>query len=144
MRTIQLKKTAAPVRTMSTQVTLTLPDGLFERAQNWAARMGQPLDCVLTQAIESSLAPLGSGGADTRPVAQWTEEEVLAAADLQMTPTDDQRMSQLLGDQQARRLNAAEQTELSALMTTYQDGLLRKAQAVAEAVRRGLREPVRP
>lgn len=65
-------------------------------------------------------------------------------ADLQMDPAQDQRLSTLLDQQQARQLRAEERVELVALMQVYQEGLLRKAQALAEAVRRGLREPLTP
>ena len=46
--------------------------------------------------------------------------------------------------QQAQKLSVPEQTELLALMQVYQEGLLRKAQALREAVRRGLRPPLEP
>jgi hypothetical protein len=50
----------------------------------------------------------------------------------------------LLQKQQERALSAAEQTELVMLMQVYQQGVLRKAQALHEAVRRGLRTPLEP
>jgi hypothetical protein len=37
-----------------------------------------------------------------------------------------------------------ERSEMLALMQVYAEGLLRKAQALREAVRRGLREPLEP
>jgi hypothetical protein len=41
-------------------------------------------------------------------------------------------------------LSDTERGELLTLMQVYQEGLLRKAQALHEAVRRGLREPPAP
>lgn len=61
-----------------------------------------------------------------------------------MSATDDDRLSQLLSDQQSASLTAAEQAELTALMQVYQEGLVRKAEALSESVRRGLRGPVQP
>ncbi len=78
------------------------------------------------------------------PIAGWTEEEVLAAADLEMPAEDDRRLSELLHRQQGGVLTGPEQVELSALMLAYQEGLLRKAQGLSEAVRRGLREALGP
>ena len=46
--------------------------------------------------------------------------------------------------QQEGQLSDTERSELISLMQLYQDGLLRKAQALREAVRRGLREPLEP
>jgi hypothetical protein len=61
-----------------------------------------------------------------------------------MTAMDDGRLSDLLDRQQATSLTAAEHSDLTALMALYQRLLLRKAQGLREAVRRGLRQPVQP
>jgi hypothetical protein len=74
----------------------------------------------------------------------WPDQGVAAAAESQLPRAEDQRLSELLDRQQAGALSAAEQGELRALMQAYQVGLLRKAQALREAVRRGLREPPAP
>lgn len=65
-------------------------------------------------------------------------------AELQMEPDQDRRLSVLLEGQQEGKLPDAEHSELSVLMQLYQEGLLRKAQALHEAVRRGLRQPLEP
>jgi hypothetical protein len=51
-------------------------------------------------------------------------------------------LSELLDQQQAGRLDFQKRDELTALMQVYQEGLLRKATALSEAVKRGLREPL--
>ena len=127
---------------MSAQVTLTLPDDIMKRAELLAQRTGRPVADVLAETIELSLRPLGPPSSEERPIADWPDDAVLAAADLQMPVRDDQRLSELLERQQAGRLSNAEGAELAALMQVYQEGLLRKAQALHEAVRRGLRGPV--
>ena len=48
------------------------------------------------------------------------------------------RMSALLDRQQAGRMNESEEYELSLLIYVYQEGSLRKADALLEANRRGL------
>ena len=70
------------------------------------------------------------------------DREVIALTELQMEPTQDQRLSQLLQTQQERAMTTAEQSELEMLMEIYQAGLLRKAQALNESVKRGLRRPL--
>lgn len=71
-----------------------------------------------------------------------SDRQVIVLTELQMEPSQDQRLSQLLQTQQERPLNIAEQSELEMLMEIYQAGLLRKAQALNESVKRGLRQPL--
>src|SRR5262249_29598978 len=110
----------------------------------WAQRMGQPVAEMLAQVVQSSLAPLGPEPGDDRPMTEWSDEEVLAAVDLQLPAETDRRLSELLDLQQRRPLIPTEQVELRAYMTSYEEGLLRKARALHEAARRGLRGPVQP
>jgi hypothetical protein len=126
---------------MSTDITVSLPDTLCERAQLWAQQAGRTLPDFLVDAIESSLLPLGNV---PPAVETWTDKEVRAAADAFMSADDDRRLSGLLELQREDKINDDQRIELSRLMNMYQQGLLRKAAALQEAVRRGLREPPRP
>lgn len=127
---------------MSAQITVTLPDEVLQRAEWWARRAGRPVADLLADSIEVSLRPLPAPAEGERPLTTWSDEEVLAATSTELTPTNDRRLTELLDSQQAGTLAGAEGAELTALMHLYQQGLLRKAQAMREAVRRGLREPV--
>lgn len=127
---------------MSTQLTLNLSDSLMRRAQAVANRAGRTVNDLLSESIELSLKPW-SNSADIE-LRQCSDDDVILACDLQMSATDDDRLSQLLSDQQSASLTAAEQAELTALMQVYQEGLVRKAEALGESVRRGLRGPVQP
>jgi hypothetical protein len=71
-----------------------------------------------------------------------SDGQVIALTELRMESTQDQRLSQLLQTQQERVMTATEQSELEMLMEIYQAGLLRKAQALNESVKRGLRQPL--
>ena len=73
---------------------------------------------------------------------EWPDEEVLAASRSTMADADDRRLSELLGLQAEGLLDAGDRDELTGLMGLYERGLVRKAQALEESVRRGLREPV--
>lgn len=72
------------------------------------------------------------------------DAEVLALAEAQMDRAQDRRLGTLLARQQAGPLTEDERRDLLALLHVYQDGLLRKAQALRKAVRRGLRPPLEP
>ena len=128
---------------MGTQVTLTLPDALLERAEVLAQHTGRTVPDLLAETIELSLSPLGTLKSES-PVETWSDEQVLAATEAKMPVADDQRLSDLLDQQQAGALTATEQAELTALMQVYQEGLIHKAQALREAVGRGLRGPLQP
>lgn len=75
------------------------------------------------------------------PLGSLGDTSLLALTTLQLPAVQDLRLSALLERQQAGALGDAERRELASLMQCYQEGLLRKAQAVEEAVRRGLLEP---
>ena len=123
--------------TMSTQVTVTLPDDLWECAQLWANYSGRPVSEFLAEAIELSVLPLGEA---PKPINEWTDEEVLATADTQLPAGVDERLTELLAAQREANLSHDQRDELHRLMLLYQERLLRKAIALCEAVRRGLRE----
>jgi hypothetical protein len=129
---------------MTGRITLTLPTEILERAELLAQRAGRPVGDLLAETIELSLRPLGSEDCTATLPANWSVAEVLAAADAVMSAKEDRRLSQLLHRQQAGTLTDAERPELHSLMQLYQERLLRKAQALREAVRRGLRKPVQP
>lgn len=59
-----------------------------------------------------------------------------------MQPDQDVRISELLDRQQAGTLTESERPELRRLMQIHQEGLLRKATALSEAVECGLMKPL--
>ena len=129
---------------MSTRVVINLPDEIYHRAERLAQLTSRDVADVLADTVALALPPLSSQSETVRPVAELTDEEVLALTELQMDPKQDRRLSLLLERQQAEELSDTERSELLALLQLYQEGLLCKAQALHEAVRRGLREPLEP
>ena len=127
---------------MSTQLTLDLPENLVARAQTIARRAGKSVNDLLAENIELSLKPWGA--VVEGDIHQCGDEEVLNACGLELSMEDDRRLTELLQQQQAETLLGHEQAELASLMQVYQEGLARKAEALREAVRRGLRGPVLP
>ena len=129
---------------MSTQVVVTLPDDLYHRAERLAQLTSRRVAEVLADTIALSLTSLSAQPASVTPVTELTDEEVLSQANLQMTPAQDRRLSKLLDRQQTGELSDTERSEMLALLQVYLEGMLRKAQALHEAVRRGLRAPLEP
>ena len=129
---------------MSTRIMVTLPDDVYRQAERLAQLTGRDVADFLADTIALSLPPIRSQSASVRPVTDLSDEEVLSLTELHMGPERDQRLSTLLQKQQAGELSDRQRSELLALMQLYEEGLLRKAQALHEAVRRGLREPLGP
>ncbi len=127
---------------MSTQVTITLPDEVYQRAERFAHLANRDVASVLADSILLSIPSVRVEALMLAPLSSLGDEEVVALTELQMEPDQDQRLSLLLDRQQEGVLNDSEQLELQTLMQTYQEGLLRKATALGEAVKRGLIEPL--
>jgi hypothetical protein len=129
---------------MSTRVTVTLPDDVYRSAVRLAQLARREVEDVLTDTLTLSLPSLRQDLDVLPPIETLSDAEILALTTLELPPAQDRRLSVLLERQQANSLTDAERGELMTLMQTYQERLLRKAQALQEAVRRGLREPLAP
>lgn len=127
---------------MSTQITITLPDDVYQRAERFARLANRDLASILADTIQLSLLPIAEESLDFEPVSTLANEALLALTKLEMEPAQDSRLSELLDQQQAGLLSDNERSELQDLMQIYQRGLLRKATALSEAVKRGLIEPL--
>ncbi|AFZ58973.1 hypothetical protein H6G54_23845 [Anabaena cylindrica FACHB-243] len=123
---------------MSNQITITLPDDIYQKAEHFARLANRDLASVLVDTIQFSIPPVSLEAAILEPVSTLSDEQVLALTELQMEPEEDSCLSELLDKQQAGMLTESEHSELQALMQIYQEGLLRKATALSEAVKRGL------
>jgi len=127
---------------MTTQVTLNIPDDVYQRAERFARLANRDIASVLADTIAQSI-PLLSAHINTLPtVAELTPQQLLALTELQLEPEQDAQLSHLLDQQQAGTLTTEAHLELEALMQIYQEGLLRKATAFAEAAKRGLIPPL--
>lgn len=127
---------------MSTQITITLPDEIYQRVELFARLANRDVASVLADTIQLSIPSVRANVLDLEPIANISDEQVLALTELQMEPNQDIRLSELLDRQQEGLLIEDERLELQALMQIYQEGLLRKATALSEAVKRGLMEPL--
>jgi len=127
---------------MSTKVTITLPDEVYQRAERFARLANRDVASILADSIQLSIPPVRANVTDLEPVSALSDAQVLALTELQMEPDQDARLSKLLDRQQAGFLTETERPELQTLMQIYQEGLLQKATALSEAVKRQLIEPL--
>lgn len=129
---------------MATEILLHLPDKLYRQASRLAELSNRDLPRVLTETLENAFFPLGPFAEALAPIEKLSDQELLQLTDLQMENSQGKRFSRLLACQNEGELSEAERLELAALLQVSQEGMLRKAQALAEAVRRGLRVPLTP
>ena len=127
---------------MSTQIIITLPDDIYQRAERFARLANRDVASILVDTIQLSIPPVSGDISDLEPVSVLSDEQVLVLTELQMESEQDVRLSELLDRQQSGTLTESDRSELKTLMQVYQEGLLRKATALSEAVKRGLIEPL--
>jgi hypothetical protein len=116
------------------QVTLTLPRALVRSAEQVAARTQRPVETVLAEWLDRAAAEL--------PVEALEDADLLALCDLQLSPAEQAELDALLAQNREGELDEAGKRRLDAVMEAYDRRLLRKSQALREAVGRGLREPL--
>jgi hypothetical protein len=129
---------------MSVQVTLSLPDSFVETAKKFGVATHQQVETVLADALELAL-PMTDDLPDffpQPPISVLPDEEVLQLADSKMDEDQNRRLGDLQTKGKAVGLSQAERYELSALLRICQLGQLRKSEAMAQAVQRGLRKPL--
>ncbi|GBF52954.1 hypothetical protein N0824_00803 [Microcystis sp. 0824] len=123
---------------MAVEVTLKLPEHLLEYAKRLGASTQQEIATVLAESLQWLWLTVG----EFSPPSQLSDAEVLALANSRMDEVQNQRLGELQTKGKNTALTEAERYELLALLHIYQLGQLGKSEALAEAVRRGLREPL--
>jgi signal recognition particle receptor subunit beta len=101
----------------------------------------QALIRLLKSFDEESIKRLAEHFLDSIPVELLEDEQVLALADLQMSQEQGEKLNSLLEKQREGELDATGKKDLENLMAIYNHLLLRKGEAIAIAVERGLRPP---
>lgn len=127
---------------MSTQVTLTLSDQLYESALQWSQLTQRDLIQTLTEALASVLMPIYTTPELEQPLSALSDAHVLKLTKLRMDMQQGERLSKLVEEQREKTLSPSEQMELVALLQIYNKLWIRQSEALAEAVRRGLRAPL--
>jgi hypothetical protein len=127
---------------MNIPITITLPDDIYRRVERFAHLANRDLSSILADTLIHSLPPISSRSSTPPAISDLSDQQVIALTHLEMEPAQDIRLGELLDKQQSGTLNPEEPQELDTLMQIYREGLLRKATALAEAVKRGLMEPL--
>lgn len=124
---------------MSTRVVVNLSVDVYRRAECVALMTNCDVADVVADAAGRYLEMMSRLVHDPRPVAELSDAEVLALSESCLEPRVDQRLSALLERQRESEITADERSELADLMKLYREGTLRKAEALSEAVGRGVR-----
>ena len=119
---------------MSEQITIELSEQVARRAESIARLSRRRVEDVLAELLERAVEEL--------PVDMLPDEDVIALAEMTLDKDRDDELSELLARNRESQLDDAAKRRLDELMGIYERGLLRKAQALREAVRRGLLEPL--
>jgi hypothetical protein len=124
---------------MSAELKVRLSDHILRRIQWMVESSGQDVDAMMDMTLEGLLPPLPSE-LDSRPVESLNNQELLEVADSMMDESLNSRMDDLIQKQKhGNTLNSAEEAQFKMLWDIYEIGQLRKAQAMVETVKRGLR-----
>ncbi|WP_254506582.1 hypothetical protein [Anatilimnocola floriformis] len=118
---------------MSSEVLLSVPAEFAAQIIAQSRSAGISVADTVRKLMESLQQQAAPG------MHQWSDDQVVAAADLRLPPRDADRISELLNLQQAGQITTVEHAELQNLMTCYQALQLYQARALGEAIRRGLR-----
>jgi hypothetical protein len=131
---------------MSRTIVVDLPEELAERAEYLARLSQRRVGDVLADRLDFLLPPLDvlAEPLEYGAVSDLSDKEVLALTRSRMDPAQNRRLRYLQAKRESQALSPAENAELLSLWQIYEVGSLRKAEALAEAVRRGLRPALHP
>jgi H2-forming N5,N10-methylenetetrahydromethanopterin dehydrogenase-like enzyme len=121
---------------MSQQLTIQVSDQVIRHASQVAAQTEMSLEEVIAALVETSVLE--------RPVEALSNEEILALTELHLSPEQETSLGELLEQNRELRIDENGRSRLDELMRIYEQGLLRKSQALRIAVQRGLRQPLIP
>jgi hypothetical protein len=126
---------------MTVEVTLTLPENLVAYAKRLGDAGQRDVAAILADALEMLLQTWENlpENSSIPTVSSLSDAEILILTDSKMDAVQNQRLGELQQRGKTTGLNEAERYELLALLQIYQLGQLRKSEALAEAVGRGLR-----
>lgn len=118
------------------EISVKLPNHLYQGVSHLAKTKKKSVATIIKNAVRKAV----NEEAETleRPLAACSDDELLALAKMKMSAAENKRLSELLGKQREETITPLERNELDAVLRVYQVGNLRKAQGIAEAVRRGL------
>ena len=118
------------------EISVKLPNNLYQGVSHLAKTKKKSVATIIKNAVRKAV--IEESQTLERPLADCSDEEVLALANMKMSEAENKRMSNLLDKQREETITPLERNELDALFRVYQAGNLRKAQGISEAVQRSL------
>ncbi|MBX7172100.1 MAG: hypothetical protein K1X72_14140 [Pyrinomonadaceae bacterium] len=116
------------------EITLNLPEKIYQDISTVAKKSKRKVIDLIVDVVEEKY----SNKLNDRPLANFTDEEVLALANLQMPKKQSERHSELLYKNQAGTIKPKEKLELDFFQQVYGVTLARKTEGIYEAVQRNL------
>jgi hypothetical protein len=116
------------------EITLNLPEKTYQDIATIAKKSKRKVIDLIVDVVEEKYSTPNL----ERPLANLSNEEVLALANLQMPKKQSERHSELLYKNQAGTLNPDEKRELEFFQQVYGVTLARKTDGIYEAVQRNL------
>lgn len=118
------------------EISLKLSNNLYQGVSHLAKTKKKSVATFIKDAVQKAVVE--ESEMQERPLAHCSDDEVLALAKMKMSEAENKRMSGLSDKIREETITPLERNEFEALFRVYQVGNLRKAQGIAEAVRRGL------
>jgi hypothetical protein len=118
------------------EITLNLPENVYRNFSKLAEKKHRRLEEIITDKLQDDFSADNADYEET--VAGWTDEAVLALANLKLPQEQSDRMSFLLDRLQEGLITESEERELEVYTELSQIATLRKAYGIAEAVKRKL------
>lgn len=116
------------------EITLNLPEKIYQDVSLEAQKSKRKVIDLIVDVVEEKY----SSQVSQRPLANLSNEEVLALANLRMPKKQSQRHSELLHKNQAGTLKPEEKQELEFFQQVYGVALARKTDGIYEAIQRNL------
>jgi hypothetical protein len=88
---------------MSTQITITLTDDVYQKADRFARLANRDIASILADTIQSSIPNISEAATTLKPISLLSDADVLALTELQMEPEQDLQLSELLVGEAYRR-----------------------------------------
>ncbi len=118
------------------EVTLNLPENIYRNFTRIAEKKHRPIEEVITDKLQDDFSFELSDFEET--VANWSDGDVLALANLQLPKEQANRMSELSNLRQLGTITVVEENEFQMYLDIYNITTIRKAYGITEAVKRKL------
>lgn len=118
------------------EVTLNLPEKIYQNFSKLAEKNNRRVEDVITDKLQGDFSSEMLDYEET--IRSWTDEAVLALANLTLPKEQANRMSELSDIREKGAASPVEDSEFEMYLEIYNNANLRKAYGIAEAARRKL------